>query len=102
MPASVEEAKMHLEEVDLALHPSNKQDSVSTQDYLTRMETRGRMTKAKWLACVGLCLAYTTSYQQNACTAAIVKSIDEKLGMSFPGKYALNSRLIPNRPNYVL
>jgi hypothetical protein len=38
------------------------------------------MNKAKWLACIALCLAYTTAYQQNACTAAILKHIDEELG----------------------
>ncbi len=39
-----------------------------------------RMTKAKWLACAALCISYTTAFQQNACTAAIVKHIDAELG----------------------
>lgn len=39
------------------------------------------MNKAKWLACVALGLAFTTSYQQNACTSAIVKHIDTELGL---------------------
>jgi hypothetical protein len=39
------------------------------------------MNKEKWLACVALCLSYTTAYQQNACTSAILKHIDEKLGI---------------------
>ena len=39
-----------------------------------------RMTKAKWLACIALSLSYTTAFQQNACTAAIVKHIDAELG----------------------
>ncbi len=38
------------------------------------------MTKAVWLACIGLGLAYTTAFQQNACTTAIVKHIDDELG----------------------
>lgn len=38
------------------------------------------MNRAKWLACISLCLAYTTAYQQSACTSAILKHIDEKLG----------------------
>jgi hypothetical protein len=39
------------------------------------------MTKAKWLAILSLGLLYTTSFQQGACLGAIVKSIDEALGM---------------------
>jgi hypothetical protein len=42
------------------------------------------MTKAIWLACIGLGLAYTTAFQQNACTSAIVKHIDDELGISSP------------------
>jgi hypothetical protein len=38
------------------------------------------MTKAKWLACIALGFSYTTAFQQNACTAAIVKHIDTELG----------------------
>jgi hypothetical protein len=38
------------------------------------------MTKAKWLACIALGFSYTTAFQQNACTAAIVKHIDSELG----------------------
>jgi hypothetical protein len=40
-----------------------------------------RMTKAKWLACLALGLSYTSAVQQGACLGAIVKSIDEALGM---------------------
>jgi hypothetical protein len=39
------------------------------------------MTKAVWLACIALCLAYTTAFQQSSCTNAIVKHIDTELGM---------------------
>lgn len=42
--------------------------------------SEGRMTKAKWLACIAMCLSYTTAYQQNACTAAIVNHINAELG----------------------
>jgi hypothetical protein len=41
------------------------------------------MTKAVWLACIALGLSYTTAFQQNACTAAIVKHIDAELGQYF-------------------
>jgi hypothetical protein len=44
------------------------------------------MTKAVWLACIGLGLAYTTAFQQNACTTAIVKHIDDELGKAFSNK----------------
>jgi hypothetical protein len=40
------------------------------------------MTRAKWLACLALGLSYTTAFQQGACLGAIVKSIDEALGVS--------------------
>jgi hypothetical protein len=39
------------------------------------------MTRAKWLACFALGLSYTTAFQQGACLGAIVKSIDEALGV---------------------
>jgi hypothetical protein len=54
--------------------------SSSTNNVGERQQT---MTKAVWLACIGLGLAYTTAFQQNACTTAIVKHIDDELGMSF-------------------
>jgi hypothetical protein len=60
-------------------------DDVSSSDEVTLQRTETTMNKAKWLACVALCLAYTTAYQQNACTSAILKHIDEKLGI-FNGK----------------
>ncbi|KAF2664163.1 MFS general substrate transporter [Microthyrium microscopicum] len=40
----------------------------------------GGISRAKWLAIIALCLSYTTTVQQNACTAAIVKHIDAELG----------------------
>lgn len=56
-------------------------DDASSGDEATLQRTDTSMNKAKWLACVALCLAYTTAYQQNACTSAILKHIDEKLGV---------------------
>lgn len=56
-------------------------DHSSSGDEATLQKTTPGMNKAKWLACVGLCLAMTTSYQQQSCTSSIVKHIDEKLGM---------------------
>jgi hypothetical protein len=38
------------------------------------------MNKTKWLACIALGFSYTTAFQQNSCTAAIVKHIDAELG----------------------
>ncbi|KAE9970013.1 hypothetical protein EG328_006520 [Venturia inaequalis] len=43
-------------------------------------ENGSSMTRAKWLACAALALSYSTSFQQNACTATIVKHIDAALG----------------------
>lgn len=42
---------------------------------------RERMTTKTWLAIISLALTYMTAFQQGACTAAIVKSIDIALGM---------------------
>jgi hypothetical protein len=55
-------------------------DDVSSGGEVALQRAETTMNKAKWLACVALCLAYTTAYQQNACTSAILKHIDEKLG----------------------
>jgi hypothetical protein len=44
-------------------------------------EGESGMTRAKWLACFALGLSYTTAFQQGACLGAIVKSIDEALGV---------------------
>jgi hypothetical protein len=59
-----------------------KIDDASSGDGAPVPKQETSMNKAKWLACVALCLAYTTAYQQNSCTSAILKHIDEKLGMS--------------------
>ena len=42
---------------------------------------RERMTTKTWLAIISLALTYMTAFQQGACTAAIVKSIDIALGL---------------------
>ena len=41
---------------------------------------RERMTVKTWMAVFALGLTYMTAFQQGACTAAIVKSIDIALG----------------------
>jgi hypothetical protein len=56
-----------------------KADISSNDDEVARPQKT--MTKAIWLACIALCLSYTTAFQQNSCTAAIVKHIDAELGM---------------------
>ena len=45
---------------------------------------RERMTTKTWLAIFALGLTYMTAFQQGACTAAIVKSIDIALGTRRP------------------
>jgi hypothetical protein len=54
-----------------------------SEDEAPLIRTQPTMTKAKWLACVALCLCFTTAFQQNACTSAIVKHIDAELGIGF-------------------
>jgi hypothetical protein len=60
----------------------DKADISSDDDDVARPQKT--MTKAIWLACIALCLSYTTAFQQNSCTAAIVKHIDAELGMLPP------------------
>jgi hypothetical protein len=73
--APVENEKLHT--IETAAPRSDSED----EPPLARAQTT--MTKTKWLACIALCLCYTTAFQQNACTSAIVKHIDAELGMSF-------------------
>lgn len=100
----MEEEKNKMETIDLALDqkgvvtPDQKEDCSSSESIRadgTKTTTaiggagvppakEKTMTKAIWLACFGLCLAYTTSFQQNACTSAIVKHIDAELGNLVP------------------
>lgn len=47
-------------------------------------QERAKMTLTKWLALVSLALSYMTAFQQGACSAAIIKSIDEALGRHIP------------------
>ena len=55
-----------------------KADISSDDDEVARPQKT--MTKAIWLACIALCFSYTTAFQQNSCTAAIVRHIDAELG----------------------
>jgi hypothetical protein len=65
-------------------------DSTSNgEDNITRPQKT--MTRAVWLACIALCLSYTTAFQQNSCTAAIVKHIDAELGKSFDSPATVNT-----------
>jgi hypothetical protein len=81
MSPALDQEKMQVEEIDIALHPSNRPSMAQDENAeIAPKSTETGMTKAKWLACIALCLSYTTSYQQNACTSAILKQIDEKLG----------------------
>jgi hypothetical protein len=76
-PAEIEmsnkdQSRPQLEKADIS---SNDEDEIARPQ-------KAVMTKAIWLACIALCLSYTTAFQQNACTAAIVKHIDAELGRS--------------------
>src|ERR1700744_4519370 len=51
--------------------PTKKNDAAPEQ----------HMTTTIWLACIALGLSYSTAFQQNACTTAIVKHIDTELGL---------------------
>jgi hypothetical protein len=55
---------------------NNEKPDIDPED-----EGESGMTRAKWLACFALGLSYTTAFQQGACLSAIVKSIDEALGV---------------------
>jgi hypothetical protein len=80
MPAPIE-PKSEPEGVVLNEKPTTQNvDNVSSSSVVTQQNSGTTMNKAKWLACLALCLAYTTAVQQNACTSAILKQIDEKLG----------------------
>lgn len=67
----------HLEVVKSST-ADNGSDSEHDEKPPPAVETR--MTKAKWLACISLCISYSTAFQQNAVTAAIAKHIDDELG----------------------
>lgn len=54
--------------------------SVALEDEKPTSQSETGMTKTKWLACIALCISYSTAYQQNAVTAAIAKHIDDELG----------------------
>jgi hypothetical protein len=83
MAAPVEKTQ-GMEEVEQEPSPGKvniiQTDHSSDSDVSPQEQPDSSMNKAKWLACIALCLAYTTAYQQNACTAAILKQIDEALG----------------------
>jgi hypothetical protein len=63
--------------------PQLEKADVSSNDEDEIARPQKTMTKAIWLACIALCLSYTTAFQQNSCTAAIVKHIDAELGRSW-------------------
>ena len=61
-----------------------KEVPYSPMEYASPPDTR--MTRAKWLACIALGLAYTTAFQQGACLGSIVQSINEALGVRSTSK----------------
>lgn len=74
---SNKQPSQHIELVD---SDTKRVETVTTSEEDQHVESGnlvedGSMTKTKWLACIALCLSYTTAYQQNACTAAIVNHI---------------------------
>ncbi|GAB7358595.1 hypothetical protein MBLNU230_g2655t1 [Neophaeotheca triangularis] len=75
------ESSQHVEHID----NDTKQIPIATSEEEngekeSTLVDDGSMNKTKWLACVALCLSYTTAYQQNACTAAIVNHINAEIG----------------------
>jgi nicotinamide riboside transporter PnuC len=60
------------------LRSDSEDESAGTP--LQRAQTS--MSKTKWLACIALCICYTTAFQQHMCTSSIVKHIDAALGKS--------------------
>jgi hypothetical protein len=60
-----------------------EQSTASSDEVPPLATTEPTMNRTKWLACIALGLSYTTAFQQNACTAAIVKHIDAELGKFF-------------------
>jgi hypothetical protein len=89
--AAPAEKKQVLEEVeldnDLARSRTYQADHSSDSDVTPTQGAQTTMNKEKWLACIALCLAYTTAFQQNSCTGAILKHIDEALGMHIVRKH---------------
>lgn len=69
-----------MEEVDIDKAPVSHIEKARSHEEPTDSQGESRMTKAKWLACIALGLSYTTAFQQHACTATILKHIDDALG----------------------
>jgi hypothetical protein len=69
----------HVEELE-ATETKTDSDREGEKE-VARVETT--MNKTKWLACIALCISYSTAFQQNAVTAAIAKHIDDELGEDF-------------------
>lgn len=81
MASVIKKENQHPEHVEKAeaVTVDNASDS-DREDEKAAARTETRMTKTKWLACISLCISYSTAFQQNAVTAAIAKHIDDELG----------------------
>jgi hypothetical protein len=68
-------------------------ESIGREDYIAEdhdghvSNVDNSMNATKWMACIALCLSYTTAIQQHSCTATIVKHIDIALGTSLANLY---------------
>lgn len=60
----------------VAIRPDSEDDNGIPFD-----EPEAAMTSTMWLACIALCVCYTTAFQQHMCTSSIVKHIDAALGL---------------------
>jgi hypothetical protein len=49
-----------------------------------------KMSSTAWIACIALCICYTTAFQQHMCTSSIVKHIDAALGMIFTTHFSFS------------
>jgi hypothetical protein len=80
--AAVEEVEMF--DAKLTTIPTEhiRSDSEDEDSGIPIDRVQTSMNKTKWIACIALCVCYTTAFQQHMCTSSIVKHIDAALGMT--------------------
>jgi hypothetical protein len=81
--AAVEEVEMFDSKLTTIPTEHLRSDSEDESAGIPLQRAQTSMSKTKWLACIALCVCYTTAFQQHMCTSSIVKHIDAALGMSF-------------------
>jgi hypothetical protein len=90
-------------ELDFSQEPTTTTTATTTITTTITDESPGEpgMTYAKWMACIALALAYTTSFQQGACMATILNYINIELGIT-PSRSLLLLSLLPVYNFYLL